>query len=175
MPHTADTMGLIHKPGTGPNNRFGFKNHSNNRANEIEKEGSSPMSLRIAHVPTQKLPHKGHRGRNGRPFLRLSSSATCMTRIRSRLPWFPPSRMLDWRISCWQKICEVASWTRSSRGRGVVTKNNSRKYVTACVSIPMAWREFFLACNYPLALLDTWSLFFHQCVLTNSAHKVDVT
>jgi len=34
MPHTADTMGLIHKPGTGPNNRFGFKNHSNNRANE---------------------------------------------------------------------------------------------------------------------------------------------
>ena len=22
MPHTADTMGLIHRPGTGPNNRF---------------------------------------------------------------------------------------------------------------------------------------------------------
>jgi len=34
MPHTADTMGLIHKPGTGPNNRFGFKNVGNNRANE---------------------------------------------------------------------------------------------------------------------------------------------
>ena len=38
MPHTADTMGLIHKPGVGPNNRYGFKNHSNNKANEIEKE-----------------------------------------------------------------------------------------------------------------------------------------
>ena len=24
MPHTADTMGLIHKPGTGPNNRYGL-------------------------------------------------------------------------------------------------------------------------------------------------------
>ena len=34
MPHTADTMGLIHRPGTGPNNRFGFKNTGNNRANE---------------------------------------------------------------------------------------------------------------------------------------------
>ena len=34
MPHTADPMGLIHKPGTGPNNRFDFKNKGNNRANE---------------------------------------------------------------------------------------------------------------------------------------------
>ena len=34
MPHTADTMGLIHRPGIGPNNRFDFKNKGNNRANE---------------------------------------------------------------------------------------------------------------------------------------------
>ena len=34
MPHTADTMGLIHKPGVGPNNRHDFKNKGNNRANE---------------------------------------------------------------------------------------------------------------------------------------------
>ena len=34
MPHTADTMGLIHRPGTGPNNRFDFKNKGNNKANE---------------------------------------------------------------------------------------------------------------------------------------------
>ena len=44
MPHTADTMGLIHKPGTGPNNRFGFKNVGNNKANEDE------------HSPDLKLP-----------------------------------------------------------------------------------------------------------------------
>jgi len=41
MPHTADTMGLIHRPGTGPNNRFGFKNSGNNRANEIENEDAA--------------------------------------------------------------------------------------------------------------------------------------
>ena len=44
MPHTADTMGLIHKPGTGPNNRFDFKNKGNNKANEDE------------HSPDLKLP-----------------------------------------------------------------------------------------------------------------------
>ena len=30
-------MGLIHKPGTGPNNRFGFKNVGNNRGNETKE------------------------------------------------------------------------------------------------------------------------------------------
>lgn len=34
MPGTADAMGLVHKPGFGPNNRFDFKNKGNNRANE---------------------------------------------------------------------------------------------------------------------------------------------
>jgi len=39
MPHTADTMGLIHRPGTGPNNRFDFKNKGNNRVNEKAPPG----------------------------------------------------------------------------------------------------------------------------------------
>ena len=34
MPHTAKPMGLIHKKGYGPNNRYGFKNVGNNRVNE---------------------------------------------------------------------------------------------------------------------------------------------
>ena len=44
MPQTIKPMGLVHKPGVGPNNRFGFKNHSNNRANEDQ------------HSPDLKLP-----------------------------------------------------------------------------------------------------------------------
>ena len=39
MPHTADTMGLIHRPGVGPNNRYDFKNKGNNRANEKAPPG----------------------------------------------------------------------------------------------------------------------------------------
>ena len=34
MPQTIDRMGLIHRAGKGPNNRFDFKNKNNNRANE---------------------------------------------------------------------------------------------------------------------------------------------
>ena len=42
MPHTADKMGLIHKPGVGPNNRFGFKNVGNNKANEYDETKEAP-------------------------------------------------------------------------------------------------------------------------------------
>ena len=34
MPQSIKPMGLIHKPGQGPNDRFDFKNKGNNRANE---------------------------------------------------------------------------------------------------------------------------------------------
>ena len=45
MPQSIKPMGLIHKPGTGPNNRFDFKNKDNNRANEIEKEDAAGVGI----------------------------------------------------------------------------------------------------------------------------------
>ena len=42
IPSSIDAMGLIHKPGKGPNNRFGFKNVGNNRANEIGETKEAP-------------------------------------------------------------------------------------------------------------------------------------
>jgi hypothetical protein len=42
IPSSIDAMGLIHKPGTGPNNRFGFKNVGNNKANELEETKEAP-------------------------------------------------------------------------------------------------------------------------------------
>jgi hypothetical protein len=45
MPQTIKSMGLIHKPGTGPNNRFDFKNKGNNKANEIEKEDAAGVGI----------------------------------------------------------------------------------------------------------------------------------
>jgi len=37
MPQSIKPMGLIHKKGVGPNNRFDFKNKGNNKANETEE------------------------------------------------------------------------------------------------------------------------------------------
>ena len=59
IPHTADTMGLIHKPGAGPNNRFSFKNHSNNRANEIEKEEAAGVGIVTKQNATKDVPVGG--------------------------------------------------------------------------------------------------------------------
>ena len=42
MPSSIDTLGLVHKPGRGPNNRFGFKNVGNNRANEYDETKEAP-------------------------------------------------------------------------------------------------------------------------------------
>ena len=42
MPQTIKPQGLIHKKGYGPNNRFGFRNVGNNRANENFADGKGP-------------------------------------------------------------------------------------------------------------------------------------
>jgi len=59
MPHTADTMGLIHKPGIGPNNRFGFKNSGNNKANEIENEDAAGVGIVTKQNATKDIPKGG--------------------------------------------------------------------------------------------------------------------
>ena len=45
MPQSIEPMGLIHKPGTGPNNRFGFKNvgkkKGKSRPGRVKKSGAS--------------------------------------------------------------------------------------------------------------------------------------
>ena len=42
MPSSIDTLGLVHKPGRGPNNRFDFKNKANNKANEVGETKEAP-------------------------------------------------------------------------------------------------------------------------------------
>ena len=47
MPQTIKPMGLVHKAGKGPNNRFDFKNKGNNKANEDETELSSASKIYV--------------------------------------------------------------------------------------------------------------------------------
>jgi len=69
MPQTIDRLGLIHRAGKGPNNRFDFKNKGNNKANEnkiklskdpkwfgvvgVEKYNSN--DLPIMNIPVRQL------------------------------------------------------------------------------------------------------------------------
>jgi len=42
MPSSIDALGLVHKPGRGPNNRFDYKNKNNNKANEVGETKEAP-------------------------------------------------------------------------------------------------------------------------------------
>lgn len=44
MPQTIKPMGLVHKAGKGPNNRFDYKNKGNNKANEASEQEISSAS-----------------------------------------------------------------------------------------------------------------------------------
>ena len=57
MPQTIKPMGLVHQPGTGPNNRFGFRNVGNNRANENFADGKKKGKSRPGRVKKSKMYH----------------------------------------------------------------------------------------------------------------------
>ena len=59
MPQTIKPQGLIHKKGYGPNNRFGFKNVGNNRANEIENEDAAGVGIVTKQNATKDVPKGG--------------------------------------------------------------------------------------------------------------------
>ena len=59
MPQTIKPMGLIHKPGKGPNNRFGFRNVGNNKANENFADGKRKGKSRPGRVKRAGASCKG--------------------------------------------------------------------------------------------------------------------
>ena len=42
MPSSIGALGLVHRPGRGPNNRFDYKNKNNNKANEVGETKEAP-------------------------------------------------------------------------------------------------------------------------------------
>lgn len=59
MPQTIKPQGLIHKKGTGPNNRFRFKNVGNNKANENFSDGKKKGKSRPGRVKHSGASCKG--------------------------------------------------------------------------------------------------------------------
>ena len=55
MPQTIKPMGLIHKAGTGPNNRFDFINKANNRGNETKEAPPGTYFTRTGNLVKGRL------------------------------------------------------------------------------------------------------------------------
>ena len=109
MPQTIKPMGLVHKPGTGPNNRFGFRNHSNNKANENFADGKKKGKSRPGRVKRSGASCKG--------------SVTDL-RARAKKASGEKAKMYHWcaNMKGGKKKSEAA-------GVGIVTKQNTTKDV----------------------------------------------
>jgi len=113
MPQSIKPMGLIHKPGTGPNNRFGFKNSGNNRANEADEfapaRALGEAETMLAYSYKMAIDHLEDRHDEANSKARV---------IKERIP-----ALLD-------KIRNLYK-TEDAAGVGIVTKQNTTKDVPA--------------------------------------------
>ena len=149
MPQSIDPMGLIHKPGRGPNNRFGFKNHSNNRGNETKEAPPGTYFTKTGNLVKGKLT-KGAKAKGARETDPKDSQ-------RSKIP--PVTQSNEARGSCWHGYQQKGYKKKGNKmvpncvkeetaGVGIVTKQNATKDVPVggqymnVKKLKLDWKEF---------------------------------
>jgi len=133
IPSSIDAMGLIHKPGVGPNNRFGFKNVGNNKANELEETKEAPPGTYFTKTGnlvkgrlTKAAKEKGARETDPKD------------KQRSKVP--PVTQRNEARGSCWHGYQQKGYKKKGNKmvpncvkeeaaGVGIITKQNTTKDV----------------------------------------------
>jgi hypothetical protein len=110
IPSSIDAMGLIHKPGKGPNNRFGFKNVGNNKGNETKEAPPGTYFTKTGNLVKGKLT-KAAKDKGAR-------ETDPKDKQRSKVP--PVTQSNEARGTC----CKVVA-----AGVGIVTKQNATKDV----------------------------------------------
>ncbi len=133
IPSSIDAMGLIHKPGVGPNNRFGFKNVGNNKANELEETKEAPPGTyftKTGNLVKGRLT-KAAKERGARETDPKDSQ-------RSKVP--PVTQRNEARGTCWHGYQQKGYKKKGNKmvpncvkeeaaGVGIVTKQNATKDV----------------------------------------------
>ena len=133
IPSSIDAMGLIHKPGTGPNNRFGFKNVGNNKANEYDETKEAPPGTyftKTGNLVKGRLT-KAAKERGARETDPKDSQ-------RSKVP--PVTQRNEARGTCWHGYQQKGYKKKGNKmvpncvkeeaaGVGIVTKQNATKDV----------------------------------------------
>jgi hypothetical protein len=131
MPQTADALGLIHKPGSGPNSRFDFKNKGNNRANETKEAPPGTYFTKTGNLVKGRLT-KAAKERGAR-------ETDPKDKQRSKVP--PVTQRNEARGTCWHgyqqkgykkkgdKMVPNCVKEEEAAGVGIVTKQNATKDV----------------------------------------------
>lgn len=135
MPQTIKPMGLIHKPGTGPNNRFDFINKANNRGNETKEAPPGTYFTRTGNLVKGRLT-KAAKSKGAR-------ETDPKDNQRSKVP--PVTQRNEARGTCWHGYQQKGYKKKGNRmvpncvkeqsakeeaaGVGIVTKQNATKDV----------------------------------------------
>ena len=130
MPQTIKPLGLIHKPGTGPNNRFDFINKGNNKANETKEAPPGTYFTKSGNLVKGRLT-KAAKAKGARETDPKDSQ-------RSKVP--PVTQRNEARGSCWHGYQQKGLKKKGNRmvpncvkeeaaGVGIVTKQNATKDV----------------------------------------------
>ncbi len=133
IPSSIDAMGLIHKPGKGPNNRFGFKNVGNNKANEIGETKEAPPGTYF--TKTGNLV-KGRLTKDAKA--KGARETDPKDKQRSKVP--PVTQRNEARGTCWHGYQQKGYKKKGNRmvpncvkeeaaGVGIVTSQNATKDV----------------------------------------------
>jgi hypothetical protein len=135
MPQSIKPLGLIHKPGKGPNNRFDFINKGNNRGNETKEAPPGTYFTKGGNLVKGRLT-KAARDRGAR-------ETDPKDKQRSKVP--PVTQRNEARGTCWHgyqqkgykkkgnkmvpNCVKEESTTEEAAGVGIVTKQNATKDV----------------------------------------------
>jgi hypothetical protein len=149
IPSSIDAMGLIHKPGVGPNNRFGFKNVGNNRGNETKEAPPGTYFTKTGNLVKGRLT-KAAKEKGARETDPKDSQ-------RSKVP--PVTQRNEARGTCWHGYQQKGYKKKGNKmvpncvkeeaaGVGIVTKQNATKDVPKggeymnVKKLKLDWEEF---------------------------------
>jgi len=149
IPSSIDAMGLIHKPGVGPNNRFGFKNVGNNKGNETKEAPPGTYFTKTGNLVKGRLT-KAAKEKGARETDPKDSQ-------RSKVP--PVTQRNEARGTCWHGYQQKGYKKKGNKmvpncvkeeaaGVGIVTKQNATKDVPKggeymnVKKLKLDWEEF---------------------------------
>ena len=149
IPSSIDAMGLIHKPGKGPNNRFGFKNVGNNRGNETKEAPPGTYFTKTGNLVKGRLT-KAAKDKGAR-------ETDPKDKQRSKVP--PVTQSNEARGTCWHGYQQKGYKKKGNKmvpncvkeeaaGVGIVTKQNATKDVPVggeymnVKKLKLDWKEF---------------------------------
>ena len=130
MPQTIKPMGLIHKSGTGPNNRFDFINKGNNRGNETKEAPPGTYFTKTGNLVKGRLT-KAAKEKGARETDPKDAQ-------RSKVP--PVTQRNEARGTCWHGYQQKGYKKKGNKmvpncgkeeaaGVGIITKQNTSKDV----------------------------------------------